>query len=575
MRLASASRAALLLALVAGCAPAPAPAPGRVPEARTMTDAPAAPGAGAPTRDPEWRIALPDLRAIELPAGPATTIGPDASPLRDLLASATLPGHAVTHDVTAPLPIGPSRVSWTAWRGAPGAGAMETGRQAWVYVLPPGHAPVGISGKHNATSANHAPHVVRDATGGLHVVWLDGGRPREAPRVLYRRGRTDARTGAVTWETEAQAMNEPGVEAAAGFAALAASEGAIHIAWQAAGTVRYRRLVRDGSGWRPEPVRNTGARGAALDSGPALAVRGDDEIHVASTGGYYALSRSGGSRWSMEPVPKPGPGETKNPALAVDRAGHAHVVFVYKVRNARGGDAPSRPSGGYWQLRYVRRPAGGGWADAHDVLGHAPEWADAGMERDILSDWPDLAVDDAGHLHVAWHGTARTHIYGRDEAYYVRRPATGPGAWGPWEPPQTLHRVDAARRESYSYAPSLAIGEDGVVVATVFFAPAGLPEEVFDADLVVLRDGRPTGQRLDLVPTARAARAESRPADAVGTWFPSIARCLHRDGQGRTWLDVLYTAVPPRAHASTRYVVYRYRDITDLVRAGAPPPPPR
>src|SRR5262249_31889216 len=163
-----------------------------------------------------------------------------------------------------------------------------------------------------------------------------------------------------------------------------------------------------------------------------------------------------------------------------------------------------------------------------------------------------------------WHGTVGTRMYGKDEAYYARRPATGPGAWGAWERPQALHPVDPARRESFSYAPSIVVGEGGVVLVTVFFAPSGLPEEVFDADLAGLGAGRPTGQRVELVALARAARAAGRPADAVGTWFPSPAPRLYRDAQGRAWLDVLYTAVPPRSHLSPRYVVHRRQDVTEL-----------
>jgi hypothetical protein len=225
------------------------------------------------------------------------------------------------------------------------------------------------------------------------------------------------------------------------------------------------------------------------------------------------------------------------------------------------------PHGAYWQLRYVRRQAQGGWVDAHDVLGAFPEWHDHGLVRDSLADWPDIAVDRQGNLHVGFHGTASSGRYGRDEAYYVRRPAAGPGAWGAWEQPVALHPVNQATRHSQSFAPSLAIDPSSdVVVAVVFFEHLDLPREVFDSDAVILRSGHLAGPPIELSRNATTAFNAQRPRDALSTWFPSAAPRLYHERDGRVWLDVLYTAETPERLHSYHYLIYLRRDITDLVR---------
>mgnify|MGYP003694497017 CR=1 FL=1 len=90
----------------------------------------------------------------------------------------------------------------------------------------------------------------------------------------------------------------------------------MHFVWSTDGTTRYLRVVRVGRELRADPVRDTRATGGAYDNGSDLAVRGDDEIHVLTYTGQYAVSTNGGVSWYVERVPWPA-GETKNPALAV------------------------------------------------------------------------------------------------------------------------------------------------------------------------------------------------------------------------------------------------------------------
>jgi hypothetical protein len=345
------------------------------------------------------------------------------------------------------------------------------------------------------------------------------------------------------------------------------SPNAVHFVWSTESTTRYLRVLRVGNELRSDPIRDTRAAGSAYDNGSDLAVRGDDEIHVLTYDGQYAVSTNGGTTWRVEQVPWPA-GEKKNPALAVDAMGNAHVVYVLKVRIPAEWKS-GQPNGAYWQLRYIRRQAQGGWVDAQDVLGAFPEWRDRGMSRDVLADWPDIAADLQGNIHVGFHGTANSGKYGQDEAFYVRRPGAGLGAWSAWEQPVPLHPVNRATRQSYSYAPSLALDpESDSVVAVVFFDYQDQPHEAFDSDALLLRGGRLVGAPITLSRNAKTAIDANRADDALATWFASAAPRLYRPGDGRVWLDVLYTAQTPERHGSPHYVIYQRRDVTEFLKAG-------
>lgn len=514
-------------------------------------------------------IALPEALAVELPSGAMTRISPTESPLRELLELASTGGLRVSQDQTEPLPIGPTEVTWTAWEGSPGASPPRATRKAHVYVFPHGQMLVGLTRTDHATASNGSAKVVRDRMGGLHMVWLDARREGMGNRVMYRRAMQDPAAGGIVWVTPATRISDPGTEGPTSFPAIEVSENAVHFAWFGGRTTRYRRVIHRDGVWTPEPVRDTGARDNALDRGPDLAVRSDHEIHILTPTGQYAVSRNGGAAWSLDRLPRPpGARHAKNPALAVDRSGNAHVVFTGMVRNAASWSS-SRPNAGYWELRYARRTPEGNWVDAHNILAAFPEWRDPGNAWDILADWPDIAVDAKGNLHVAWHGTATTHIYGNDEAYYIRRPATGPDAWGAWGPVQPLHSINRAAGESFSYAPSLAVdAEADLAIAVLFYQVAGTAAEIFDSTARVLRGGVLEGTPIPLSRMARTARDARRPQDAMSTWFPSAGPRLFRHANGRAWLDVLSAVETPPKHKAPYFVIYQAHEVTDLLRVG-------
>jgi len=141
------------------------------------------------------QITLPEIPALELPAG-KTQLAPTDPPLRDLLAAATSGKLRITNDLDHPIGQGATRITWTAWEGQKNLAT----KAATIFVLPTGMTPVGVSGDENATAANNATHIARDADGHVHMVWVDSGRQGARSGPVYRRAAV-APDGAVTLET--------------------------------------------------------------------------------------------------------------------------------------------------------------------------------------------------------------------------------------------------------------------------------------------------------------------------------------------------------------------------------------
>jgi hypothetical protein len=107
--------------------------------------------------------------------------------------------------------------------------------------------------------------------------------------------------------------------------------------------------------------------------------------------------------------------------------------------------------------------------------------------------------------------------------------------------------VNRATRQSYSYAPSLALDPvTDTVVAVVFFDNQDQSHEAFDSDVLLLRGGRVVGAPIPLSRNARGAIDANRGPDATASWFTTPAPRIYRQADGRAWLDVLYTAQTPK-----------------------------
>ena len=522
-------------------------------------------GAAAPLKITKDEIVLPEILAIELPSTKMTAIGPTEAPLLQLLQLGTAGAVKITHDRVSPLSVGGTLITWTAWTGEPAEKNVRATKSAYVYVLPHGQTPIGVSSNDHATAGNQAAKVVRDSSGKVHAAWLDAGRPGRGSRVLYRRGVQDSATGTVTWETESISVSESRFESSGSYVAIAASNNAIHFVWTPEDSTRYRRLVLSDGDWKFEPIRNTRASGHSYENSGNIAVRGDNEIHLITPSGAYAISKNGGLAWKVEQVPPVSGMRLKNPALAVDSAGNAHVAFTGLVRSAPDWSS-SKPNHGYWELRYVRRDAAGAWVDAQNVLAAFSQWSDSTSNWDILADWPAIAVDKKNNIHLVWHGTVNTHIFGNDEAFYAYRPATADGKWSNWNQPQSLHPMNRAKGEYHSFAPSLAVSDTGDLAVAVVFYDTTDGERLLDYDARIIRNGTLDATPVLLSRLARDTAAGGNQKEALSSWFPVAGPILFRHPNGGLWLDVLTTVAVPEHHKSPHLIVYQGIELTNYLR---------
>jgi len=504
---------------------------------------------------PAPAIVPPDLLAVELPAG-KTTLNPADPPLHALLAAASSGQRQVSNDVHGPLGEGATRVTWTAWDGAPGSSKPVATKAATVFVLPAGTTPVGVSGDENATAGNNATHIARDDAGRLHMIWADSGRPGGPAGPMYRRA-TVAPDGSVLFETPPFSVAGTAPSGWNAYPALAVTGSTAYCVWQGGGTAWVRRVSLGPSGYVWGPPQNTGAASAGRDIGPAILADGSN-VRLVTPSGMFAMSADGGSTWKTEAIPVPPGQRMKAVSLAPAPSGATMVAFTSVVRDPGPHAAPGQGAGGYWQLRTVLRKADGSWTDAGNVLAAVPAWNVQSATTDSLADWVDIAAGPTGAMHLAWHGTALSHIYEHDEAYYAYRPLGGA-----WQAPSLLlaHAFAAGVK---SFAPSLTIDGDRALVTVFFDVFQGTNWGGFDASVVGFRDGVALGPPLPLVHFVSDSLAHGTPAFALSSRFPAAAPVTYRAPDGTVWLDLLETLVPMGVGDAAKLVVLQRVDVTRL-----------
>jgi hypothetical protein len=505
---------------------------------------------------PAQTIALPDLMAVELPAGGAK-LAPTDPPLRDLLASSTSGRLRVTTDLRRQLGAGAARVTWSAWNGEPETGTPAAMRTATVFVLPAGMTQAGVSGDENATAGNNAVHIARDRNGRVHMVWVDSGRAAKDTGPIYRRG-VIGEDGTARFETPPMHVAEGTPEDWTAYPGLAVDQDAVYVVWQGGGKAWTRRLNLGPSGYVWGPPRDTGARSDGRDSGPSIAADGN-RVHIITPSGVYAFSSDGGQSWMTAPMPIPPGQRLKTASLALDSAGST-IAFSSLVRDPKD-DGKNEGSGGYWQLRIIQRTSDGRWLGASDALGEFPAWGEPFPGQDVLADWARVGVDRARGIHLLWHGTAASHIYGHDQAYYAYRPAGGD-----WRPPVTLVAPDSARGIKFSFAPSMTLDGEGAWATVFHDVYSGERWAGFDAVLVPLWDGLPTAAALPVTQFVRESIDRNAPEFALSSRFPAAAPAAFRGTDGRTRLDILETLIPMGVPDSPKLIVWHRLDVSDVVK---------
>ncbi|MBL8701895.1 MAG: hypothetical protein JNK67_26165 [Alphaproteobacteria bacterium] len=488
-------------------------------------------------------IRVPQPFAIELAPRHRDSIRPDETPLAELLGAAFAGTATVTHDLVDAARLGITRVTFTARQDAAASGPALARRTLPLLVLPFGQTPIGVSGDERATASNNAARILRDDTGRLHVAWLEAIEGRV--RVMYLRGAPRDGGGATAWEAPPEPLSDPASTPWNAYVAIAPMPDGVIVAWQGGDGVVLRRIARRGEEWRVAPPIATRIAGDGPEMGVSLVARAD-EIAMLTPSGLLARSGDGGLSWRTAAIPLPPGGKPKNIAMDVDRRGNLHVVYALPA----GDD--------HWALRYVRHEPAAGWTDAQDMLADSPAWRRPTAPGQILADFPTLRVDRRDGLHVAWHGTANTRAFGKDEAFYRHRPAEA-GSWGAWQPIQALW-PNAPDVSQAAFAPSLSLdpATDSAVAVTFFVNARG----AWETGARLLRDGALHGDRIFL--SRKRAEGAVMPTEI---WFASAAPIVHRPTSGGAWLEMVQTVKLPAELAAHHVIVHQGADLERVLSA--------
>lgn len=499
------------------------------------------------------------MPAVEMPPGVSRLSGDDPA-IQGLLKQARCDGYQLRAELPAGT-VGPgaAQVILSAWKDGDGSRERPAARRSWtLFVLPSGTTPVGLSADENATAGNNAAHIVRDAAGFVHMVWVDSGRAGEPTGAVYRRASV-AEDGRVRFETDPTELARPGSGEWNAYPAVATTGMVVHFVWQAGGSAHYRTTFRDRDGWHWSDEVDTHAPSTGRDIGPAIAVD-DAGIQIVTPDGFQAVSHDGGTIWATGRLPLPSGRRVKSASVALDHEGGALFAVSLIVRDPSSFTG-TRGSGGYWGLRVVRRARDGTWSKLEDPLAGLPEWAPpASASDDVLVDWTRIAMDDSGGVHLTFHGTAASRVFANDRAYYLwRKPGEA------WQRPVSLQDPGFVAGFGFSYAPSLALRGDIALPLTFYDVVSGEQDMGFDAEVGQFRLGERVARPLVVTRYAEAAIEAGEPGNAMSDRFPAAAPKVYQAADGRQWLDVLETLAPTSLPGSAKLIVYQRIDLTGWV----------
>jgi hypothetical protein len=333
------------------------------------------------------------------------------------------------------------------------------------------------SGKRISWNSGYSgtPAIAIDLSGGIHVVWEDD-TPGNC-EIYYNKsldgGDTWSSGQRITWTTGQSTWPSLAVD----------SNGGIHMAWEdytpGHYAIYYRNSTDGGATWSAVK-RFTWTAGNSYNA--AIAVDSSDYVHLVwndDTPGklelYYKKSTDGGATWTANKRLTWNSGDSGWPAIAADSFGNPHVAWsdstsgpseIYYRKSTDGGAAWSPAKRLTWTSEgmniYVEMAV-----DSSNALhlawhGGRPEdeeiyykkSTDAGLTwkatkkltltADYYSDYPDIAADSAGNLHLVW----MEETTGNREVFYKKSPDSGV-TWGAnqritWTAGQTYGEAVAA-----------------------------------------------------------------------------------------------------------------------------------
>ena len=235
------------------------------------------------------------------------------------------------------------------------------------------------------------PAIAVNTSGHINMVWEDS---TPGNFEIYYKKSTD---GGATWTANQKLTLTSGTSQ---FPAIAVnSAGYLHVVWQdntlGNDEVYYKKSTDGGATWSASRRLTWNA---GYSTHPTIAVNSAGHIHLVwfdnSPGNYeiyYRKSTDGGATWSASQRLTSTSGSSEFPVIAVDSAGHIHLVW-------------SDNSLGNYEIYYRKSTNGGATWSASKRL----TWT-AG-----ISTCPAIAGYSSDYLHVVW----QDNMLGNDEIYY-------------------------------------------------------------------------------------------------------------------------------------------------------------
>ena len=238
------------------------------------------------------------------------------------------------------------------------------------------------------TGTSREPAIAADSGSGVHLVWWD-----DTPgnwELYYKRstnsGATWSGLARLTWNTDASY-----------YPSIAAdSSGGVYVVWtdNVSGdpNICFKRSTDGGAAWSGI-TRLSWTTG--LSYNPQVAAGSGGSVHVVwydnVTGNseiYYKRSTDGGSTWSGLTRLTWNTGWSSNPSIAAGNSGKIHVVWWDE-------------SPGNYEIFYKNSSdSGSSWSGMTRLTWNA--W---------MSDFPSIAVDPGGGIHVVWEDNPSSGKY--------------------------------------------------------------------------------------------------------------------------------------------------------------------
>ena len=484
-------------------------------------------------------VVPPAVRALELPAG-VTSISADDPLLAPILGGATsTTGGQVVHSLAgATLPVGKTQVTWRAL-------SDNATLTKYIYLYPYGYQVLGTASNLRVFEHNGARHILYDRDNRVHTIYNDG---RD---VWYRLG---LRQGTrLQWQPPVRINDEatPIGMATYGtrgetFALVYDALGRVNLqctwstTWPANRSILTRRLIIDADG---NTTRGAITPTGAIGSFQCIAADSTGRLHLAVEV-YSAISycwSDDGLTWSSL--------RTWNatqttctayrfPNLVIDSKDRLHLLWQAEGYQGYQG---SGTRGLWWVGLYSVRDTTGTWSTPVNVLNGMTDWRAPSSGQQTLFAYPNLLLDDRDNLHLAWHGTARSHIFAWDDVYYMQKVySSGTDSWGAWTNYATLHKRDHfstgdGEDMNYTWVPSLAYkpGSD-MLYALIMF---GLGDDEVTDPTVNLTDGM---LKTQIGGSWQAGFQNVTQTNDLKSWYPNVPSKVLVDRNGHSWLDMIW-----------------------------------